>query len=150
MFFDSVVVELCEIEFCDDILVCEIVMLQGFVFFVIVFVVDVWLDGDGEFVYGIGWFVFLYDFDELGVWGGVWRIVLFVQVLLEIEIGMDFFFVDVIWFWFVDVFDFCDVVYYFVLGILMKMLLKGFGGFVVEGDGVQIELCVFWILEGLF
>ncbi|HEV7847733.1 MAG TPA: DUF3000 domain-containing protein [Mycetocola sp.] len=93
---------------------------------------------------GTGRFILLYDPSEPEAWGGVFRIVCFVQAPLETEIGLDPFLADVAWSWLVDALNARSAKYTSASGTATKIISTGFGELAAQGDGAQIELRASW------
>jgi len=99
-------------------------------------------DEDSEL--GTGRFVLLHDPDAPEAWGGVFRVVCFVQAPLETDIGVDPFLADVAWSWLIDALDTRDARYSKPSGTATKILSTGYGELADQGDGAQIELRASW------
>jgi hypothetical protein len=99
-------------------------------------------DADSEL--GTGRFVLLYDPEAPEAWGGVFRIVCFVQAPLETDIGIDPFLADVAWSWLIDALDARGARYTNASGTATKILSTGYGELADQGDGAQIELRASW------
>ncbi|CAN5390831.1 DUF3000 domain-containing protein [soil metagenome] len=93
---------------------------------------------------GTGRFILLYDPDEPAAWGGLFRVVCFVQAPLETEIGLDPFLADVAWSWLIDALDAQGADYSHASGTATKIISSGFGELAKQGDGAQIELRASW------
>ena len=93
---------------------------------------------------GTGRFILLYDPSAPEAWGGVFRVVCYVQAPLETEIGLDPFLAAVSWSWLVDALDARDARYSSESGTATRILSTGFGALAGEGDGAQIELRASW------
>jgi hypothetical protein len=93
---------------------------------------------------GTGRFILLYDPSEPEAWGGMFRIVCFVQAPLETEIGLDPFLADVAWSWLVDALNARSAKYTSASGTATKIISTGFGELAAQGDGAQIELRASW------
>jgi hypothetical protein len=93
---------------------------------------------------GTGRFILLYDPSEPEAWGGVFRVVCFVQAPLETEIGVDPFLADVAWSWLVDALDSRSAKYDSASGTATKTLSTGFGELRTQEDVAQIELRASW------
>lgn len=99
-------------------------------------------DEDSEL--GTGRFVLLYDPEAPQEWGGVFRVVCFVQAPLETDIGIDPFLADVAWSWLIDALDTRGARYLNPSGTATKILSTGYGELADQGDGAQIELRASW------
>ena len=99
-------------------------------------------DSDSEL--GTGRFVLLYDPAAPEAWGGVFRVVCFVQAPLETDIGIDPFLADVAWSWLVDALDARGARYAHASGTATKVLSTGYGELADQGDGAQIEVRASW------
>ncbi|QWT23401.1 DUF3000 domain-containing protein [Subtercola sp. PAMC28395] len=93
---------------------------------------------------GTGRFILLYDPEAPAAWGGVFRVVCFVQAPLETEIGLDPFLADVTWSWLIDALDAQGANYSHASGTATKIISTGFGELAAQGDGAQIELRASW------
>jgi hypothetical protein len=93
---------------------------------------------------GTGRFILLYDPSAPEAWGGVFRVVCYVQAPLETEIGLDPFLAAVSWSWLVDALDARGARYSSESGTATRILSTGFGALAGEGDGAQIELRASW------
>jgi hypothetical protein len=93
---------------------------------------------------GTGRFILLYDPSEPEAWGGMFRIVCFVQAPLETDIGLDPFLADVAWSWLVDALNARSAKYTSASGTATKIISTGFGELAAQGDGAQIELRASW------
>jgi len=94
--------------------------------------------------FGTGRFVLLHDPSAPEAWGGVFRVVCFVQAPLETEIGLDPLLTSVAWSWLVDALDSRGARYSSASGTATKILSTGFGELAAHGDGAQIELRASW------
>lgn len=99
-------------------------------------------DEDSEL--GTGRFVLLHDPEAPEAWGGVFRVVCFVQAPLETDIGVDPFLADVAWSWLIDALDARGAHYSRASGTATKILSTGYGELADHGDGAQIELRASW------
>ncbi|MBC7723206.1 MAG: DUF3000 domain-containing protein [Burkholderiaceae bacterium] len=99
-------------------------------------------EGDSE--QGTGRFVLLHDPAAPDAWGGVFRVVCFVQAPLETDIGVDPFLADVAWSWLVGALDAHGAAYRSLSGTATKILSSGYGELADQGDGAQIELRASW------
>lgn len=93
---------------------------------------------------GTGRFVLLYDPEAPEAWGGVFRVVCFVQAPLETDIGIDPFLADVAWSWLVDALAARGARYSNASGTATKILSTGYGELAEQGDGAQIEVRASW------
>lgn len=99
-------------------------------------------DEDSEL--GTGRFVLLYDPEAPEAWGGVFRVVCFVQAPLETDIGIDPFLADVAWSWLTDALEARGARYSRASGTATKILSTGYGELADHGDGAQMELRASW------
>ena len=107
-----------------ELVVTEIPAPGGLAPWSIALAADVTPAGHGaDSDYGTGRFILLYDPAAPEAWGGVFRVVCFVQAPLETEIGLDPFLASVAW---------------------SRILSTGFGDLESQGDGAQIELRASW------
>lgn len=93
---------------------------------------------------GTGRFILLHDPEGHDAWGGVFRVVCFVQAPLETEIGVDPFLADVAWSWLIDALDTRGAEYSRASGTATKILSSGYGELADQGDGAQIEVRASW------
>jgi Protein of unknown function (DUF3000) len=93
---------------------------------------------------GTGRFILLYDPSAPEPWGGVFRVVCFVQAPLETDIGIDPFLADVAWSWLVDALDSKGAKYAAAAGTATKIISTGYGELAEQGDGAQIEVRASW------
>lgn len=93
---------------------------------------------------GTGRFILLYDPSAPEAWGGVFRVVCFVQAPLETDIGIDPFLADVAWSWLVDALDAKGAKYEAASGTATKIISTGYGELADQGDGAQIEIRASW------
>jgi len=93
---------------------------------------------------GTGRFILLHDPSAPEAWGGVFRVVCFVQAPLETDIGVDPFLADVAWSWLVDALRARGARYHSLSGTATKILSSGYGELAEQGDGAQIELRASW------
>ncbi|HEU4808448.1 MAG TPA: DUF3000 domain-containing protein [Homoserinimonas sp.] len=93
---------------------------------------------------GTGRFILLYDPSAPEAWGGVFRVVCFVQAPLETDIGVDPFLADVAWSWLVDALDTKGAKYAAASGTATKIISTGYGELADQGDGAQIEVRASW------
>ena len=96
---------------------------------------------------GTGRFILLYDPSAPEAWGGVFRVVCFVQAPLETDIGIDPFLADVAWSWLVDALDAKGAKYSAAAGTATKIISTGYGELAEQGDGAQIEVRASWTPE---
>jgi hypothetical protein len=89
---------------------------------------------------GTGRFILLYDPSAPEAWGGVFRVVCFVQAPLETDIGIDPFLADVAWSWLVDALEAKGAQYAAASGTATKIISTGYGELAEQGDGAQIEV----------
>jgi hypothetical protein len=93
---------------------------------------------------GTGRFILFYDPSAPEPWGGVFRVVCFVQAPLETDIGIDPFLADVAWSWLVDALDSKGAKYAAAAGTATKIISTGYGELAEQGDGAQIEVRASW------
>jgi hypothetical protein len=93
---------------------------------------------------GTGRFILLYDPSAPEAWGGVYRVVCFVQAPLETDIGVDPFLADVAWSWLVDALAAKGAHYTAASGTATKIISTGYGELEDQGDGAQIEVRASW------
>ena len=93
---------------------------------------------------GTGRFILLYDPSAPDAWGGVYRVVCFVQAPLETDIGVDPFLADVAWSWLVDALEAKGAKYTAASGTATKIISTGYGELADQGDGAQIEVRASW------
>jgi hypothetical protein len=93
---------------------------------------------------GTGRFILLYDPSAPEAWGGVFRVVCFVQAPLETDIGIDPFLADVAWSWLVDALEAKGAQYAAASGTATKIISTGYGELAEQGDGAQIEVRASW------
>ncbi|NYF10824.1 hypothetical protein HDC94_001980 [Leifsonia sp. AK011] len=93
---------------------------------------------------GTGRFVLLYDPSAPEAWGGVFRVICYVQAPLETEMGVDPFLADVAWSWLVDALDNRGAGYSSASGTATRILSTGFGELAAQGDGAQVEIRASW------
>ena len=93
---------------------------------------------------GTGRFILLYDPSAPEAWGGVFRVVCFVQAPLETDIGIDPFLADVAWSWLVDALEAKGAQYAAASGTATKIISTGYGELADQGDGAQIEVRASW------
>jgi len=93
---------------------------------------------------GTGRFILLYDPSAPEAWGGVYRVVCFVQAPLETDIGVDPFLADVAWSWLVDALEAKGAKYTAASGTATKIISTGYGELADQGDGAQIEVRASW------
>lgn len=93
---------------------------------------------------GTGRFILLYDPSAPEAWGGVFRVVCFVQAPLETDIGIDPFLADVAWSWLVDALEAKGAKYTAASGTATKIISTGYGELADQGDGAQIEVRASW------
>lgn len=93
---------------------------------------------------GTGRFVLLYDPSAPDAWGGVFRVICYVQAPLETEMGVDPFLADVAWSWLVDALDNRGAGYSSASGTATRILSTGFGELAEQGDGAQVEIRASW------
>lgn len=93
---------------------------------------------------GTGRFVLLYDPSAPDAWGGVFRVICYVQAPLETEMGVDPFLADVAWSWLVDALDNRGAGYSSASGTATRILSTGFGELAAQGDGAQVEIRASW------
>jgi hypothetical protein len=93
---------------------------------------------------GTGRFILLYDPSAPEAWGGVFRVVCFVQAPLETDIGIDPFLADVAWSWLVDALEAKGAKYTAASGTATKIISTGYGELADQGDGAQIEIRASW------
>jgi hypothetical protein len=93
---------------------------------------------------GTGRFILLYDPSAPEAWGGVFRVVCFVQAPLETDIGIDPFLADVAWSWLVDALEAKGAQYEAPSGTATKIISTGYGELADQGDGAQIEIRASW------
>lgn len=93
---------------------------------------------------GTGRFILLYDPSAPEAWGGVYRVVCFVQAPLETDIGIDPFLADVAWSWLVDALEAKGAHYTAASGTATKIISTGYGELADQGDGAQIEVRASW------
>lgn len=93
---------------------------------------------------GTGRFILLYDPSAPEAWGGVYRVVCFVQAPLETDIGIDPFLADVAWSWLVDALEAKGAHYSAASGTATKIISTGYGELADQGDGAQIEVRASW------
>ncbi|MHA6668026.1 DUF3000 domain-containing protein [Homoserinimonas sp. A447] len=93
---------------------------------------------------GTGRFILLYDPSAPEAWGGVFRVVCFVQAPLETDIGIDPFLADVAWSWLVDALEAKGARYAAASGTATKIISTGYGELADQGDGAQIEVRASW------
>ena len=93
---------------------------------------------------GTGRFVLLYDASAPEAWGGVFRVICYVQAPLETEMGVDPFLAEVAWSWLVDALDNRGAGYLGAYGTATLILSSGFGELADQGDGAQVEIRASW------
>ncbi|MEX1080212.1 MAG: DUF3000 domain-containing protein [Homoserinimonas sp.] len=93
---------------------------------------------------GTGRFILLYDPSAPEAWGGIYRVVCFVQAPLETDIGVDPFLADVAWSWLVDALEAKGAQYTAASGTATKIISTGYGELADQGDGAQIEVRASW------
>lgn len=99
-------------------------------------------EGDSDL--GTGRFVLLYDASAPEAWGGVFRVICYVQAPLETEMGVDPFLAEVAWSWLVDALDNRGAGYLGASGTATRILSTGFGELADQGDGAQVEIRASW------
>ncbi|MDE0545499.1 DUF3000 family protein [Microbacterium sp. C7(2022)] len=143
--FDDSVEQVRALHIRGDITVREIAAPAGLAAHAFAIAGDVRPDqGAIESAYGTGRLVLLHDEDGPAAWNGSWRIVSFAQAPLETDIGIDPMLADVTWSWLVDALDAHGAAFHSESGTATKILSKGFGSLLEEGDGAQIELRASW------
>ncbi|MDH6181026.1 hypothetical protein M2152_001208 [Microbacteriaceae bacterium SG_E_30_P1] len=93
---------------------------------------------------GTGRFVLLYDPSAPEAWGGVFRVICYVQAPLETEMGVDPFLAEVAWSWLIDALDNRGAAYSAASGTATRILSTGFGELAAQGDGAQVEIRASW------
>lgn len=143
--FQDAIDSLEQAQLRSDIVLSEISAPGSIAPHAIAYAADVRPNGHAEESdWGTGRFVLLYDPQEPEGWGGVWRVICFVQGPLEPEIGAEQYVADVAWSWLVEALEDRQAAYHSLSGTATKQLSRGYGGLADQGDGAQLELRASW------
>jgi len=99
---------------------------------------------DPDDILGSGRFVVLHDPAGQEAWNGSFRIIVMGRAQLEPELGQDPMLGEVGWAWLTDALEECEADYHSLSGTVTRVLSETFGGLLLSGGDVEIEVRASW------
>jgi len=103
---------------------------------------------DPEDLLGSGRFVVLYDPAGQEAWSSTFRVIVMGRAQMEPELAQDPLLGEVGWAWLTDALAECGAAYHSLSGTVTRVLSETFGGLLLSGGEVEIEVRASWSPTG--